>query len=232
MTLEAGFPLGSIVSDSHHILVVREGDSRVRKSHWPSATCRPTATSSSVSRRRTATRPRSRCSRRQKEDGDYFLALIMPRASESRTAHRPREAIFVLDNSGSMGGESIRQAKAGLLLALERLTPADRFNVIRFDDTMTQLYPRAVAATAENIAYAKGYVVEHRGERRNGDASRPCRSAQRRNAERSILSAAGDLPDRRRGRQRGGALRGHRSSAWDARACSPSASARRRTRIS
>ena len=72
--------------------------------------------------------------------------------------HLPRETIFVLDNSGSMGGESIRQAKAGLLLALDRLTPADRFNVIRFDDTMTQLFPRAVVATPSNVGFAKGYV--------------------------------------------------------------------------
>src|SRR6185436_8640870 len=94
----------------------------------------------------------------QKDDGDYYLALIMPRASESREVRLPREAIFVLDNSGSMGGESIRQAKAGLQLALDRLTPFDRFNVIRFDDTMTMLYPLAVQATPSNVAYAKGYV--------------------------------------------------------------------------
>jgi Ca-activated chloride channel family protein len=57
-----------------------------------------------------------------------------------------------------MGGESIREAKESLLLALDRLNPADRFNVIRFDDTMTELYPRPVDATAQNVAYAKNFV--------------------------------------------------------------------------
>jgi Ca-activated chloride channel family protein len=64
-----------------------------------------------------------------------------------------------------MAGESIRQAKASLLLALDRLTPADRFNVIRFDDTMTVLFPASVDATAENVARAKSFValIEARG---------------------------------------------------------------------
>ena len=47
----------------------------------------------------------------------------------------PREVIFVIDNSGSMGGTSITQAKASLIYALGRLQPTDRFNVIRFDHT-------------------------------------------------------------------------------------------------
>jgi Ca-activated chloride channel family protein len=157
MTIEAGFPIGPIVSESHHILVVRESEARAKValadrdipadrdfvfSFAPKAGDAPAVS----------------LLKEQKDNGDYYLALIMPRAGESRETLLPRETIFVLDNSGSMGGESIRQAKAGLLLGLDRLTPADRFNVIRFDDTMTQLFPRAVVATPSNVGYAKGYV--------------------------------------------------------------------------
>ena len=158
ITLEAGFPLGPVVSDSHHISVVREGDSRalIALADRDVPADRDFAFSFAP---REGDAPAVSLLKEQKDGADYFLALIMPRAVESPEANRPREAIFVLDNSGSMGGESIRQAKAGLQLALDRLTPADRFNVIRFDDTMTQLYRRAVAATAENVAYAKGYVA-------------------------------------------------------------------------
>ncbi len=157
MTVEAGFPLGPIVSDSHHILVVREGDAsaRIALAERDVPADRDFVFSFAP---REGEAPAVSLLKEQKDGADYFLALIMPRASETRSAHRPREAIFVLDNSGSMGGESIRQAKAGLLLALERLTPADRFNLIRFDNTMTQLYRRTVPATPENVAYAKGYV--------------------------------------------------------------------------
>jgi Ca-activated chloride channel family protein len=157
LTLEAGFPLGSIVSESHHILVVRDGEARakVALAERDVPADRDFVFSFAP---KDGSAPAVSLLKETKDDGDYYLALIMPRGSESAAAHRPRETIFVLDNSGSMGGESIRQAKAGLLLALDRLIPADRFNVIRFDDTMTMLYPRAVAATPSNIAYAKGYV--------------------------------------------------------------------------
>ena len=157
MTVEAGFPLGDIVSESHHILVIRDGNARARVALADREIPADRDFVFSFGPRN-GEAPAVSLLKENKDDADYYLALIMPRAGESAQAHRSREAIFVLDNSGSMAGESIRQAKASLLLALDRLTPADRFNVIRFDDTMTQLYPRAIAATPSNIAYAKGYV--------------------------------------------------------------------------
>ena len=81
-----------------------------------------------------------------------------PAWADRRRPVPPREMIFVIDNSGSMSGESMDQAKASLSHALKTLKPADRFNVIRFDDTMTQLFPRAVVATPSNVGFAKGYV--------------------------------------------------------------------------
>ncbi len=113
MTIEAGFPLGSIVSDSHHILVVRDNDThaKVALAERDVPADRDFVFSFAP---RDGNAPAVSLLKETKEDGDYFLALIMPRASESRMARRPREAIFVLDNSGSMSGESIRQAKAGL----------------------------------------------------------------------------------------------------------------------
>ena len=64
----------------------------------------------------------------------------------------------MIDNSGSMGGTSIVQAKASLAYALGRLRPNDRFNVIRFDHTMDVLFPASVPADAEHIGRAKSFV--------------------------------------------------------------------------
>ena len=77
----------------------------------------------------------------------------------------PREVIFVIDNSGSMGGTSMMQAKQSLIYALGRLRPADRFNVIRFDDTMDTLFADAVPADAEHLGRARAFVgaLEARG---------------------------------------------------------------------
>ena len=66
----------------------------------------------------------------------------------------PREMVFVIDNSGSMGGDSMVEAKASLEHALRTLRPQDHFNVIRFDDTMTQLFEHSVRATPEQVQTA------------------------------------------------------------------------------
>ena len=64
----------------------------------------------------------------------------------------------MIDNSGSMGGVSIIQAKASLIYALGRLQPNDRFNVIRFDHTMDVLFPAAVPADREHVGRATSFV--------------------------------------------------------------------------
>src|SRR5206468_4298224 len=92
-------------------------------------------------------------------DADYLLAFVTPPAAEQSTQKpRPREVIFVIDNSGSMGGTSIVQAKASLAYALSRLQPTDRFNVIRFDDTMDVLFPASVPADAGHLGSATAFV--------------------------------------------------------------------------
>lgn len=89
---------------------------------------------------------------------DYALVQIAPPAVETAQKRLPREAIFVIDNSGSMSGQSMPQAKASLIYALDRLQPGDRFNVIRFDDTMEQVFPQPVQATGETIGRARAFV--------------------------------------------------------------------------
>ncbi|MFD1331240.1 marine proteobacterial sortase target protein, partial [Methylopila musalis] len=90
---------------------------------------------------------------------DYVIAYVTPPALAAEAEKRPREAIFVIDNSGSMSGPSMAQAKASLLFALDRLTPRDRFDVIRFDTTMERLFPDTVDATPENVARARAFVA-------------------------------------------------------------------------
>jgi Ca-activated chloride channel family protein len=67
--------------------------------------------------------------------------------------------IFIIDTSGSMQGPSIVQAKAALTMALDRLEPTDRFNVIQFNSFTETLYPEPVAASASNLEAALDYVA-------------------------------------------------------------------------
>ncbi len=133
---------------------------------------------------------------------DYLLAFVTPPSAEPAQEQRAREAIFVIDNSGSMGGTSIVQAKASLLYALGRLKPSDRFNVIRFDNTHDALFGDSVPASAENIARAKDFVSALQA--RGGTEMVPAmRTALTRHAvSRCRFAPAGGIPHRRRDRQR------------------------------
>ncbi len=78
------------------------------------------------------------------QDGaEYAMLMVIPPDPE-RMADAPREVVFVMDTSGSMHGDSIRQARESLIQALERLGPHDRFNVIAFDDQTRSLFPEPV----------------------------------------------------------------------------------------
>ena len=89
----------------------------------------------------------------------FAVLMVTPPASAALDGLRlPREVIFVIDNSGSMHGTSIDQAKAALKLALDRLRPGDTFNVIRFNHITDAVFPAAQPATAQNLAAASQYV--------------------------------------------------------------------------
>lgn len=105
-----------------------------------------------------AAKPMASLFRETRDGENYLLAVINPPAITTTSLRRNRETVFVIDNSGSMAGESMKQAKAGLLLALDHLAPTDAFNIIRFDDTMDQLFQVAVPANEQNLARARRFV--------------------------------------------------------------------------
>ncbi len=92
-------------------------------------------------------------------DTTYALLMLLPPQNTLGWRTQPRELICVVDTSGSMAGQSISQAKTALANALDRLTPADRFNVIQFNSWTSQLYPESVPLTAESRAQALEWVA-------------------------------------------------------------------------
>lgn len=90
----------------------------------------------------------------------YHILMIMPPALE-KTSNGPvhrRETVFILDVSGSMAGDAIREAKAALRLALDRLKPDDSFNIIAFSSSATSLFSMAQPANAVNLRGAQIFV--------------------------------------------------------------------------
>ncbi len=157
ISLEAGVPIADISSQSHGLVVtkadadsatitLKDGDVPADRDFVLSWKPEP------------AKAPTASLFRETRNGEDYLLAVVNPPAIKVQGQRRDRETIFVIDNSGSMSGESMDQAKQGLLLALDRLAPTDEFNVIRFDDTMDMLFTTAVSANEQNLARAKRFV--------------------------------------------------------------------------
>ena len=99
------------------------------------------------------------------QDYYYGLLMLVPPPVEKLPRTPAREVILVVDVSGSMEGDSIVQAKQALELALKRLGPDDRFNIIRFNHDAYPLYPASVPVTEANRAQALAWV---RGLRADG----------------------------------------------------------------
>ncbi len=95
----------------------------------------------------------------QTESGHYGLLMLMPpQAGFSALHDRARELIFIIDTSGSMGGEPIRAARAGLLAGLDRLNAGDRFNLIEFNSQAHALFREPVAANSRNLTQARAWT--------------------------------------------------------------------------
>ncbi|MEO0368220.1 MAG: VWA domain-containing protein, partial [Pseudomonadota bacterium] len=70
----------------------------------------------------------------------------------------PKNISFLVDSSGSMAGEPMRQAKQALLNGLQFLAPQDKFNIIDFDSTYRSLFPRPQFASQANLRLATNLV--------------------------------------------------------------------------
>jgi Ca-activated chloride channel family protein len=92
-------------------------------------------------------------------DDGYVLGMVLPPAPDRSAPPPPREAIFVIDTSGSMAGSSLPQARAALRLGLDGLRPEDRFNVIQFNSYTSALFNSPRPADAVNLERARRYVA-------------------------------------------------------------------------
>ncbi len=156
--LEAGFELGEIASLYHATLVEHLGDgtAQISLADGPIPANRDFVL---TWRPADPDTPSAALFVEEWEGETYLLAQILPPADMGEdTPRRARETIFVIDNSGSMAGASMRQARAALITALQRLEPEDRFNVIRFDNTMEQVFPEAVDATPRAVERALAFT--------------------------------------------------------------------------
>jgi Ca-activated chloride channel family protein len=92
------------------------------------------------------------------EHQGYFLAMISPQVEVAADKTSSKNIIFILDTSGSMKGEKIRQAKSALSFCLNSLNGRDRFSVIDFDDEIASFKPGLIRAEQESVREALSFV--------------------------------------------------------------------------
>jgi Ca-activated chloride channel family protein len=85
-----------------------------------------------------AIRPRTEAaaSVRAYTDGSFTLVVVEPPAGPMPAL--PRDAVFVVDISGSMQGSKVEAAKLALSAALHGLSEGDRFRLVAFDDRVEE----------------------------------------------------------------------------------------------
>ena len=91
-------------------------------------------------------------------NGETYALIMMVPPTVDKTEILSREIIYVIDTSGSMAGQSIIQARTALELALMRLKPGDRFNVIQFNSLTSQLFSQPELLTQTSLQQALIYV--------------------------------------------------------------------------
>jgi Ca-activated chloride channel family protein len=149
--LAAGFPVGSVAS-LHHVVDMKDdalgkqihlGGNQIPADHdfelvWTPAAAGDVETAAFA----------------EKVGDDTFALIVLtpPNAADEPT--QAREVTFIIDTSGSMQGPSIEQARAALQLGIDRLTPSDRFNIIRFASDYSSLFavPQPVDASSRVLA--------------------------------------------------------------------------------
>ncbi|MBX5222784.1 marine proteobacterial sortase target protein [Rhizobium sp. NLR9b] len=157
VNLKAGFPLSGVKSSFHDVDIREDGDQARTISLKGDAV--PADKDFELTWKAAPGKTPGAGLFREAIDGKtYLLAFVTPPTAPDAAAPAKREVVFVIDNSGSMSGQSIEQARQSLALAISRLNPDDRFNVIRFDDTMTDYFNGLVAATPDNREKAIAYV--------------------------------------------------------------------------
>ncbi|HVG62531.1 MAG TPA: VWA domain-containing protein, partial [Hyalangium sp.] len=95
---------------------------------------------------------------RQGENPGTFALTVVPDLLGMAGAGKRQEVVFVVDTSGSMGGESLPQAQGALRLCLRHLREGDRFNIIAFENNYRSFSNEPVIFTQKTLEQADRWV--------------------------------------------------------------------------
>jgi Ca-activated chloride channel family protein len=94
------------------------------------------------------------------ERGGFLSVMIEPPSIPDEATATPRELVFVLDTSGSMGGQPMAASKRFMDAALKGLRPDDYFRIIPFSNSARHFAQGATPATNNNIQAGRKFVSQ------------------------------------------------------------------------
>ena len=89
---------------------------------------------------------------------DTHIAMLTLLPPEVEDVGNARDAVLVIDCSGSMQGDSLALAKEGVLLALGSLQPNARFGIVAFGTSFMQFDKELQPANRKNLDMARRWV--------------------------------------------------------------------------
>ncbi len=163
VSVDAGFPLTAVTSASHPI------DVKEQLAHHYDVTLSDDVVASDRDFELSWTPevgsvPGAALFTESRDGKTWALLMVLPPSTPATLPIAPREAVFIVDTSGSMSGVSIAQAREAVLYALGRLKPGDRFNVIEFNSVTRPLFSAPVPVDASTLARARTFVNGLRAE--------------------------------------------------------------------
>lgn len=153
--LDPGFPLQQVNSLNHSVLMEMAGSGR--RIHLRSPTVPADRDFELVWTPSVAPDTYASAFAERVGNDTYVLVSLMPPQMAAERTYK-REVMFIIDTSGSMSGSSIEQARAALRLGVARLQPGDTFNIIRFSDDATSLFPTSQPAVTINRQSASDFI--------------------------------------------------------------------------
>ena len=99
--------------------------------------------------------------KKRDDDGYYFLSMS-PGFEDKDVEVVNKDITFVLDCSGSMAGDKMKQAKKALLFCIENLNDGDCFEIVRFSTEAEALFQGLEEASESNKQKARDFVDDLR----------------------------------------------------------------------
>jgi len=95
------------------------------------------------------------------DKGEAAMVSFVPSFAADGEGAQPAaaEVVFVIDRSGSMGGDSIAEVRNALQLCLRSLRSGCRFNIVSFGNAFSTLFPASRPYDEASLAEAAAFVT-------------------------------------------------------------------------